>query len=98
MHKKPHNHSIFLFFESLFRVRYVCLGDDYNFDKTMFAPLKEMEVKKTFSCFNVFFVRLISLSLEPFDSRGIFINRFSIKKVKIVNVIIAINVLHVKRL
>ena len=28
-------------FDSLFRVRYVCLRDDYNFDKTMLAPLKK---------------------------------------------------------
>ena len=46
MHKKPHKLSLFLFFDSLFRVRYVCLRDDYNFDKTMFAPLKKTEVKK----------------------------------------------------
>ena len=44
--QKPHKLSIFLFFDSLFRVRYVCLQDDYNFDKTMFAPLKQTEVKK----------------------------------------------------
>ena len=46
IHKKPHKLSIFLFFDSLFRVRYVCLRDDYIFDKTMFAPLKKTEVKK----------------------------------------------------
>ena len=64
MHKKPHKLSIFLFFDTLFRVRYVCLRDDYNFDKTMFAPLEEKEVKKAFSCFNVSFVRLISLTFR----------------------------------
>ena len=64
MHKKPHKLSILLFFDSLFRVRYVCLRGDYNFDKTMFAPLEETEVKKAFRCFNVSFVRLISLTFR----------------------------------
>lgn len=67
-HKKPHKLSIFLFFDSLFRVRYVCLRDDYNFDKTMFAPLKKTEVQKGLQkkglVLTYFFVRLISLTFR----------------------------------
>ena len=45
-------------------LRLLEIKDDYNFDKTMFAPLKETEVKKAFSCFNVSFVRRISLTFR----------------------------------
>ena len=102
MHKKPHKLSIILFFDSLFRVRYACLRDDYNFDKTMFAPLKKTEVKKGLQkkglVFTYFFVRLISLTFRTIWLLWYLYQPFSIKKVKTVTVVIAINVLHVKRL
>ena len=42
MHKKPHKLSISILLTPYFvYVVYVCLRDDYNFDKTMFAPLKK---------------------------------------------------------
>ena len=59
---------------------------------------KRWKSKKPSAVLTFFLYDLFPQRLEPFDSRGIFINRFSIKKVKIVNVIIAINVLYVKRL